>query len=180
MLGPQMSARGNKHMENVHRPQGTNLIATMTGPGGGIGALPAVLAPNQNPLFTLNQCLGANIAAGNVPLLWVYTNNGGIVEIKFGHDMMVANANNPATQSKIGHVALMNNAIISGEIHAAGGAWEIDNNSGAWGAMSNQDGKSTMMAAIAQFMSRDPSMVVTRRRAYSRKAWKRAIQQVFR
>ncbi len=178
MLPPQMSARGNKHMENVHRPLGTNLIATINGAANG-GNLAAVLAANQNAAFTLSQCLTANFNNGNTPMLWAYTDVGGNIEVKFGHDMMVNNANG-AGQSKIGHVALMNAAIISGEIHPAGGAWEIDNNSGAWGAMSDQNGKSTMLATVAQFISRDPSMNVNGRRAYSRKDWKRAIQQVFR
>ena len=178
MLTPQLSARGNKHMENVHRPLGTNLLATLSGAANGVGNLAAVLNP-ANQQLTLSQFLTLNHNNGNVPLLWVYTNNGGMIDVRFGYDTLVNNANGIG-QSKIGHVALMDRAIISGEIHPVAGGWELDNNSGAWGAMSNEDGKSTMMAAIAQFMSREPSMVVTARKAYSRKGWKRAIQQVFR
>ncbi|MGT2477118.1 hypothetical protein [Paraburkholderia terrae] len=101
---------------------------------------------------------------------------------KFGFDLFVPSLAVAGAQAKIGHVALISTATISGEIIPAGGAWELDNNSGAWGSMANHDGKSRMMDNAAQVLSHcDPGgIVVTARRAYSRTDWKRAIQQQFR
>jgi hypothetical protein len=113
-------------------------------------------------------------------MLWVYNNVGGNIKIRFGYDAFVP-ALNGAGNAKIGHVALVNTAIISGEIFPDGhGGWKIDNNSGAWGAMSNQNGKSTMMDTVALMMSQAGNMQVNARKAYSRRTWKRTIQQLYR
>ncbi len=186
MVGTYQSQRGTKPEEALHRPLQSNLIGTLTitnpanpgvwAPAAGYGAFGS-LGPS------LNAYLGAG---GQPPLLWAMSATATGYEFKFGFDMQVA-ALVPVVGAvvpvaKIGHVALTASATISGELIQAGAAWELDNNSGAWGSMANHDGKSTMMDRAAQLISAcDPGgIVVTARRAYSRKAWKRAIQQVFR
>jgi hypothetical protein len=165
-------------MEDVHRPQGTNLIATLSGHKDSNAELIAKVNLTQAYTFALNQALRANIANGNTPLLWVYTEDtdSRVFEIKFGFDTLVQQGGG---QVRIGHVALMDRAIIAGEIYPDGGRWEIDNNSGAWGSMSNQNGKTTMMGEIASYMSRERSMkdLVSAWGTYSRNDLLRTIQQ---
>lgn len=178
------SQRPVKPEETFHRPLGTNLIGTLTivNPAqAGVWAPTAAYAA-----FTLSQALNqVHVNNPGTPLLWAFSSTHTGYEFKFGYDVQVA-ALVPVVgalpNAKIGHVALTPSATISGEIIPVGAAWELDNNSGAWGAMANVDGKSTMMATAAQLIANcDPGgAVVTARRAYSRVGWRRAIQQVFR
>jgi hypothetical protein len=180
------SQRGQKVEEQFHRPLQTNLIGTLTIAN---PALPGVWAPGPayGAFASLGPALNAYLGGvgNNGPLLWAMSSVVAGYEFKFGFDLQVAAfavVVGPAPIAKIGHVALTAAATISGEIIPVGAHWELDNNSGAWGAMANNDGKSTMMATAAQLISAgDPgNIVVTARRAYSRKGWKRAVQQVFR
>jgi hypothetical protein len=178
------SQRPVKAEEVHHRALGTNLIGTLTIRNPHQAGVWAT-GPLENGAFTLAQALAAHVAAGDQPLLWAFSSTAGGYEFKFGYDVQVpslAVGAAPGAQAKIGHVALTPNATISGEIIPVGAAWEIDNNSGAWGSMDNNDGKSNMMRTAAELLARcDPGgIVVTARRAYSRKAWKRKIQQIFR
>ena len=178
------SQRPVKPEEAHHRPLQTNLIGTLAinNP-----MAPGVWTPSAAfAAFTLGQALTTQLANAGPPLLWAMSSNTTGYEFKFGFDFLV-NALAPVVgaavpQAKIGHVALTASATISGEIIQVGAAWELDNNSGAWGSMANHDGKSTMMDTAAQLITQcDPGgIVVTARRAYSRVGWKRAIQQVFR
>lgn len=177
MPGQTPSARGNKAEENHHRALGTNLIGTLQYP-----AQPSWIANNPAGQTLLNA-LNHHIAANNLPLLWAYSVTPTSYEIKFGFDMNVpslAVGALPGATAKIGHVALFNDAIISGEIAPNGGGWRIDNNSGAWGAMGGQADKSNWMDNVANAMSQLGNINVVASRAYSRRGWKRAIQQVFR
>jgi hypothetical protein len=178
------SQRPVKAEENHHCSLGTNLIGTLSiintaGPG--------VWTPgnNQNERFTLSQALQHYWTNGHLPLLWAYRSTITGYEFKFGYDEMVpllAVDAPPGAMIKIGHVALTPDATISGEIILSGAQWEIDNNSGAWGAMDNNSGKTMVLAQAAEKMSAfDPGgIVVSARRAYSRTFLKRSIQQIFR
>lgn len=178
------SQRGQKAEEAANF--GANLIGTLTiNDVGAAGPGVFVAGPNEPPGLTLAQILRTNAANGHKPLLWAFsaTHTGGVV--KFGYDRQVlslAVGAGPLDLAKIGHVALMNNATISGEISQAGASWTIDNNSGAWGSMGNNSGKSQMLNFVAQIITNhDPGGIqVTSKRAYSRTGWKRAVQQVFR
>lgn len=176
-----------KPEETLHRPQETNLIGTLRITN--MATIPGAWTSGAayGAFASLGPALAAHLAnGGGTPLLWAMSSTNAGYKFKFGFDAQVA-ALIPAVgavmpTAKIGHVGLMGNATISGELIQAGAAWELDNNSGAWGSMANQDGKSTMMATAAQLISTyDPGgIVVTARRAYSRTGWKRAVQQVFR
>jgi hypothetical protein len=181
------SQRPVKPEETHHRPLQSNLIGTLT--INNMAAAAGAWAPGAayGAFASLGPAMTAYLAAGgHGPLLWAMSSTNVGYEFKFGFDRQVV-ALIPAIgaaplNAKIGHVALTAAATISGEIIQVGAHWELDNNSGAWGSMANQDGKSTMMDNAAQLISRfDPgAIVVTARRAYSRTGWKRKIQQVFR
>jgi hypothetical protein len=173
-LQPTPSLRGNKHDENVHRPLMTNLIGTLDHTGAWTPS--AAFAAHA----TLHAALTQAAAGPNLPLLWAFRGDNMGWRIKFGFDVFVlsqAVGVPPGTMMKIGHVALENDAIISGEIAPAGGGWVLDNNSGAWGAMNNNGGKTDMLGQIAQFMNVAGGINVQAKRAYSRHAWKRVFQQ---
>ncbi|BBO84538.1 hypothetical protein [Desulfosarcina ovata] len=122
--------------------------------------------------LTIEQALRATIDMGREPLLWSYAApDANYTELKFGFDEHIEG------QGKIGHVALTQEATISGEIFRNGAAWKINNDSGAWGNMGGHDGKSQLMLHVANFMSNNCGMVVTAEYAYSRNAVKRWFQK---
>lgn len=168
------SARGQKPTEVAHRSEGRNTIVTVWKSG-------AVVAPREwGPDYatfagTIEAALDATIAMGRVPLLWTYAElDGSYVVVKFGFD-------DPIGNNKIGHVAMTEEATISGEIYREGAHWKINNESGAWGNMGGHGGKTAKLTDAALFMTANCGpLQVQASRAYSRTGWKRKIQQVFR
>lgn len=167
------SARGEKAIEVAHRGEGRNTIVTVTLFAGQLSTKwgPDYAAAAISPLFTIEVALDETVNMGREPLLWTYANpDPNLEELKFGFD-------DPIGTGKIGHVAMTIEATISGEIYRHGGAWRIDNNSGAWGNMGGHGGKANTLAAVALFMTNHcGGMQVGAGRAHSRKAWKRAVQ----
>jgi hypothetical protein len=169
------SARGQKPAEIAHRPEGRNTIVTVWLSN---GVATTAYGPDYESVagtLTIEQCLDETITMGRVPLLWTYAkHDANYTELKFGFD-------DPIAGNKIGHVALTEEATISGEIRRGGGGWRINNESGAWGNMGGHGGKTHMMQEAAVFMTTHcGGMVVTADHAYSRKGWKRTVQQIFR
>ena len=176
-MGTYASARGEKPAEVAHRPEGRNTIVTVWLAAG--AAAPEVAwGPDYAAAaaaLTIENALDQTITMGRTPLLWTYSvPDANYSEVKFGFD-------DPIGNNKIGHVAMTNEATISGEIFRSGGGWHINNESGAWGNMGGHGGKTQMLTQAAQFMTANcGGMVVVANRAYSRKGLKRKIQQIFR
>lgn len=179
------SARGRKPEEDAER-QGNklNTIGTLSvanpqsAPQSGIWAATPPFAMHASVGPALLQAIAQN---PNAPMLWIMKEKAGSYQFYFGFDLNVPAAGGVGV-AKVGHVGLAKRGTISGEIHQTGASWSIDNNSGAWGAMGGNDGKSDAMGNAALLISRfDPGgMVVNAQRAYSRNAKKRFIQQIFR
>ncbi|VUD69380.1 hypothetical protein TDB9533_04747 [Thalassocella blandensis] len=169
------SMRGNKPAEDYHRGHRTNMIAKVQ-----VTATGRIIqrGPGQDAHAGIPALLRNNINAGRTPLLWAYGDELNQTVVVFGYDMFV---DYMGAQVKIGHVALMDQAHISGEISLLpNNVWSIDNESGAWGGMGNESGKSEKLNRVADFMSRACNMQVRAERAYSRNAVKRWIQHKFR
>lgn len=169
------SARGEKPTEVASRPEGRNTIVTIWVSGGVAHtdwgpdfAAAAAAAPAH---LTIERALDETIRMGREPLLWTYAQpDANYKELKFGFD-------DPIGAGKIGHVAMTQQATISGEICRYGPAWRIDNNSGAWGNMGGHGGKTNTLADVALFMTTHcGGMQVGAGLALSRKAWKREVQ----
>jgi hypothetical protein len=173
-MGTYASARGEKATEAQFRPEGRNTIAKVQLFGGATSIVwgPDYAAAN---LATIQDGLIATIDMGRVPLLWTYAEHDPqFIEVVFGFD-------DPIGNNKIGHVALTAEATISGEIRRHNAQWRINNESGAWGNMGGNAGKSQKMTQVAQFMNAHcGGMQVNADTAYSAKGWKRKIQQIFR
>ena len=75
--------------------------------------------------LSVGQVLAMEHSNGVDPIIWAYSApDGNFTAVDFGYDKQVGGG-------KIGHMALVANATISGEIHPDGaGGWKIDNNSG--------------------------------------------------
>jgi len=171
------ASRPEKALEHTHRPEGRNTIVTVyiAGAGGGpqIEWGPDYAATAAH--HSIEQALDLTVDMGRVPLLWTYAKpDANYTELKLGFDEKLGNTD------KIGHMALVANATISGEIARNGAAWSIDNESGAWGNMGGAQGKSNMMREVALFITTHCGMQVSAKRAYSSNLFKRKIQQIFR
>jgi len=173
------SARGEKQRERAERPHGRNTIVTVfiLGPAGLGNQANIAWGPDYESLngaLTIEQVLDATADMGRTPLLWTFAEpDANYTELKFGFDEPIGN-------NKIGHVALTAEATISGEISRDGAGWRINNESGAWGNMGGENGKSNMLRRVAAFMIQHCNMQVAANRAYSRAGWKRKIQKIFR
>lgn len=170
------SMRGNKPAEDHHRGQRTNMIAKLQVSATG----PRIIERGdvQDAHAGIPALLQNNIDAGRAPLLWAYGDELNQTVVVFGYDMFV---DYQGARVKIGHVALMNQAHISGEIRQLpNNIWSIDNESGAWGSMGNENGKSEQLIKVADFISRACNIQVRAQRAYSRNAVKRWMQHKFR
>ena len=169
-MGTYASARGEKPAEALYRPEGRNTIVKVQLHNGAqsIEWGPDYAGAN---LGTVRAALLATLQMGRQPLLWTYAEHDPLfTEVVFGFD-------DPIGNNKIGHVALTAEATISGEIYQDNAQWRINNESGAWGNMGGHGGKSNKMVQVATFMTNHCGLQVNSDQAYSRKAWKRAIQQ---
>ncbi len=173
------SARGQKPAEQAARPEGRNTIVTVYIAGAGGGVATTAWGPDYEATagaLSIEQALDATIDMGRVPLLWTYARpDANYTEVKFGFDEQIG-------AGKIGHVALAAEATISGEIFRDddGVRWRINNESGAWGNMGGEVGKSEMLRAVAVFMTAYCGLRVTADKAYSSNAVKRFIQKQYR
>lgn len=131
----------------------------------------------KDPNVNIHVALLERLIEGET-LLWVYSEAGGTKTIKFGYDKHF-------DAQKIGHAALVDQAVIAGEIRKINGAdfasgWAISNESGAWGAMGGNSGKSDMLKSVARTMTSRLGIVVTPEKAFSRYGFKRKLQELVR
>lgn len=157
------SMRGVKELENAH--SGENKIFTAVIDGNTV-----TKTPNKKLHTTLLTHL-----ISNKTLLWVYSESEGVETITFGYDKHFHTG-------KIGHAALVDKAIIAGEIRKLGSGtygsgWCISNESGAWGAMGRVSGKSHMLRTVANTMTDHLGIIVKAEVAFSRNAIKRKLQE---
>ena len=170
------SARGQKAQEQQSRPGGENTIVTVftLGPGGAPQVSWGPDYEDAAAVLTIEQALRLTLDMGRQPLLWTYSYpDANYMELKFGFD-------EHTDQGKIGHVGMAGEATISGEIFRDGAAWKINNDSGAWGNMGGNSGKTRMLLEVAGFMRDHCGLQVTANKAYSRHKIKRFFQQLFR
>lgn len=174
-MGTFASARGQKPAEQVARPEGRNTIVTVWVAGGAAHTDWGPDYESEAATLTVQAALDATIVMGRQPLLWTFSEpDTNYSEVKFGFD-------DPIAGGKIGHVAMTSEATISGEIYRSGAHWRINNESGAWGSMGGNAGKSQKLTQAAQFMTQHcGGLQVAADHAYSRKGWKRTVQQIFR
>lgn len=176
-MATHASARGQKPAEQAARPEGRNTIVTVYIAGAGGGVATTAWGPDYEATagaLSIEQALDATIDMGRVPLLWTYARpDANYTEVKFGFDEQIGGG-------KIGHVALAAEATISGEIFRDGIDWKINNESGAWGNMGGEVGKTAMLRAVATFMTAYCGLRVSSEKALSSNAVKRYIQKKIR
>jgi len=160
--------RGVKPLEAQYR--GRNLITVAT-------IHPHSVVYSPPPATTLHKALLYHAVNMQRTLLWTYAKQpNGPTIITFGYDEHIDGG-------KIGHAALTVNATFAGEIKPAREhgqvVFVISNESGAWGAMGNESGKTKMLKSVAATMA-SLGINVCAERAYSRHLWKRKLQERFR
>lgn len=165
------SMRGVKALEANHFGENVIVTATITPAMGANSTVTKV--PNVNIHVALITHL-----LDTRTLLWVYSEAAGVRTITFGYDEHVGGG-------KIGHAALIAQATIAGEIRKIRGptyfdGWSISNESGAWGGMGNNDGKSNMLAEVARIMTAHLGIVVSAEKAFSKWSLKRKLQEIVR
>lgn len=171
----ELDSLGRRHNVIVsYRNTGNGWVATWGDPPKGMTTLARnAWAAALGQVTALDGCLRI-AGAVHLPLLWAYANGNGFQEYVFGYDLHLLNG------SKIGHAAMIDFATISGEITQTAGPWVLDNESGAWGNMGAQAGKSNQLEACADELTTPPFCLnVTAKRAYSKSAITRFLQKKF-
>ncbi len=120
-------------------------------------------------------CLQAALVANkNKTLLWTCADMGGNCFLfTFGYDLFVGH-------EKAGHGALMHGATIAGEIRMNCSRWILSNQSGAWGAMGGERGKTAKLNELSGVLNNRLYLHFVSQRAFSRHAWKRETQKKIR
>lgn len=165
------SARGYKDIEREFSLQ--NNILTVTKVEGFYiirNGLAKPFVTENLSAINLHHKLMMAIHEEKTPLLWIYSGDANYQKFAFGYDRFY-------DTGKIGHAALMENAIIAGELHLLEPMlWSISNESGAWGAMAKQPHKTKTLIEVANILKKEFSLNVMPEKAFSKNAIKRDLQ----